>query len=516
MSRPRTGSLIWRRKGWGARLSFSADSGRVQRIVDLHTTSRSLAERKLAALLSSGEMSDELRQTARRRETFGEAARRLVEAQGAEGMKTWTERLYRLNEFAIPFIGKLDPAEIKPSHIQEVYRNMVRRELSRRTIMHMKADLSRIFADAIREELCSDNPVGKTSVPSNAIVDNRERIVLTDEEFAQFMACESVPAELHVMAMCSRTLGGMRTSDLHAWAWDHIDTENWIDAHVPRPKVGKSGRRQPRLTLPEMLLPILQSWWHSQGRPRTGAVFPAARGPRAGGHKKRMSYAEQLREALWLAGVVRPLPGFREAKSEAEQKARCLIQSGNSLEYKPLDFHSFRRAFATGLAAAGVSTPLAMALADHRDASTHTRYTLLGQRSSLTVPEHALPRGLSRRALNQDFGPTKTLMNSARPERFELPTFGSVGRPKELIEHDSSHFDEVVEVHETSGIEVSAQTHLLNDPVEQALAYALTQATQAQQWDTVAQLARELQARRQASDNVVSLDSVRAGKGRSK
>lgn len=59
-----------------------------------------------------------------------------------------------------------------------------------------------------------------------------------------------------------------------------------------------------------------------------------------------------------------------------------------------------------------------------------------------------------------------------------------------------------------------AQTNLLNDPVTDLLADALRRAALAGAWDTVAELTRELQARRQSASNVVSLDSVRAGKGR--
>ena len=51
------------------------------------------------------------------------------------------------------------------------------------------------------------------------------------------------------------------------------------------------------------------------------------------------------------------------------------------------------------------------------------------------------------------------------------------------------------------------------DPVEAALATALEGATAAGEWSTVAQLARELEARRQARTGVVDLAAVRASKG---
>jgi hypothetical protein len=46
--------------------------------------------------------------------------------------------------------------------------------------------------------------------------------------------------------------------------------------------------------------------------------------------------------------------------------------------------------------------------------------------------------------------------------------------------------------------------------VEEALAFALTKATEAGRWDVVAQLAAELQARRLEGSNVVPLASVKA------
>jgi hypothetical protein len=50
-----------------------------------------------------------------------------------------------------------------------------------------------------------------------------------------------------------------------------------------------------------------------------------------------------------------------------------------------------------------------------------------------------------------------------------------------------------------------------NEPmsVEDALAFALAEATKAQRWDVVSKLADELQARRLAAAGVASLDNVR-------
>ena len=136
-----------------------------------------------------------------------------------------------------------------------------------------------------------------------------------------------------------------------------------------------------------MLVPALKAWHQSQGSPASGAAFPARRGGRARQHKvAKQSYAEKLRNALWAAGIVRPTPGY---DPEHPDRALCLIQSG-STERRPLDFHSFRRAYNTALAMAGVNVQVSMKLAGHRNPTTHMRYVLLAV--TLTTPAAALPQ----------------------------------------------------------------------------------------------------------------------------
>src|SRR5262249_21917350 len=56
----------------------------------------------------------------------------------------------------------------------------------------------------------------------------------------------------------------------------------------------------------------------------------------------------------------------------------------------PVDFHSFRRAFNTALAAAGVNVQKAMKLAGHTKAATHMRYVMQTPEMR-AVPTAALP-----------------------------------------------------------------------------------------------------------------------------
>jgi hypothetical protein len=103
---------------------------------------------------------------------------------------------------------------------------------------------------------------------------------------------------------------------------------------------------------------------------------------------------------------------------------------------KPVDFHSFRRAFSTALADAGVNAQLAMRLASHSDERTHMRYVMTTP-AMKAIPDAAVPRlplGLlhqqpkkTQRVLNVEaIRPARRISPAilARPDRFERPTTG--------------------------------------------------------------------------------------------
>jgi integrase len=120
------------------------------------------------------------------------------------------------------------------------------------------------------------------------------------------------------------------------------------------------------------------------------------------------------------------------AEAERTARGRCLIQTG-SAELKPLDFHSFRRAFNTALADIGLNIQTAVRLAGHKNAGTHMRYVMIAE--TLITPAGAMPK-LSRapalpvsekaRALPNAFSPAnETSVFSARASGFEPLTYGS-------------------------------------------------------------------------------------------
>ena len=127
-----------------------------------------------------------------------------------------------------------------------------------------------MLAELWRDEVLPENVAQRVQLPKNAPVDDRERVILTDAEFEAFMACPDVHAELHTMALVSRTLGGARTSDLHAWDWP-----TWTPSTGSTPTCPA---RRPRTAIgrlyPTCWCPSCAPWWDAYRRPLNGPVFP--------------------------------------------------------------------------------------------------------------------------------------------------------------------------------------------------------------------------------------------------
>jgi hypothetical protein len=229
----------------------------------------------------------------------------------------------------------------------------------------------------------------------------------------------------------------MRAGDLNAWDWTMIDRVHFAECFVPRSKT----RTPQALAVPEVLAPFLRAWWERAGKPESGPVFPSRRGKRAGEIRKASGgFAFRLRRDLFAAGVYRMAPvevpatrrGQRTdlAKKRAELAPFEATMDGTKpapnprdpLYFEtpstlPVDWHSFRRAYASALADAGVNVQHAMILSAHSDARVHSRYV---NRSAAmqAIPDAALPR-LQVGALTEDAG---------RPVSFRVESSESTGK----------------------------------------------------------------------------------------
>jgi integrase len=362
LARKATGTLIWTGRQWSARFGSGP-------MIPLGVADKRIANARLRALARDG-----YTPTASV-ETLAEAVRRIVGELEADGMVTADERLSRLERYVLPDLGGLLVTAIKPGQVTAVLEGVARAGLSRQTVVHVRNDLSKIFGELIRDEVLTRNPAKAEFVKTPKVAkDKRRRALLTDHEFASLVSAPTTRPQLRVMAICSRAFGGMRTSDLHEWRWSDVDTTGWAYADVPRPKtehLAETGGDEPapreRIALPEDVAATLRSWWYVAGADPSGLVFPV----------QTHSYARELRSALRRAGVVRvelhkPTPTT-----------------------KPVDFHSFRRAFVTAVGAAGLNAQTAMRLTGHTTMATHMRYN---QPAVLEIPSGAVPNFRSRPA----------------------------------------------------------------------------------------------------------------------
>jgi len=200
----------------------------------------------------------------------------------------------------------------------------------------------------------------------------KARAVLTDAELGALVSHPDVDAEIKLVVLLSRTIGGLRAGDLNGMDWTAFSPDFETCSFVRR-KTRKKNPLPQTLEVPAPVRAFVAAWWERQGRPVAGPVFPVRKGKRAGGFKKHssMSYADRLRRELLRAGVDR-----RELHTET---ATTL----------PVDFHSTRRAYATALARVGVNDQTAMALTSHSDPKVHQRYVELA--SIRSMPAAAVP-----------------------------------------------------------------------------------------------------------------------------
>lgn len=363
MPRKRSGELYTSRGQYFARVTVVTDGTAHRKRVPLNTDVKAVARAKLARLLAGDA-------TAAGAETFESAARRVM---SAALIATKDERLSRLERYVFPVLGGLTVGKVKAQHIRTALDAAVAYGLGRSAARHLLDDMAAVLDALWRDDQIPENPARKVLVPAAAKIDHRPRVILTDGEIERLLRWSDLPLWLRCMCLVSRALGGMRTSDLHAWDWVHVDTEGWASAEVPRPKT----KSATRLVLPDVLVAVLRAWWFASHCPTHGPVFPRRSGPAKGQRQGKRSHVRELRRALWDAGVRR----------------------GETLETDPLqtdtpysrrvDFHGFRRAYATGLARAGVNNQMAMALAGHSSAQTHQRYVRLVE--TLEAPAEALP-----------------------------------------------------------------------------------------------------------------------------
>ncbi len=364
MPRPRTGTLEWdpRKRVYKTRVMTVEDGKPVRATFSLGTADRKLAERKRAALLqelAAKEASLAAPVVDRAAPRFGPFALERV-AGRKDRVKFVGSEKGHLKLWILPVLKDVLLADVTEAHARTILKGLVDAKKRRQTITHVFGTLCRTLDLAVRRELISENVARKLSLAAElndlGFQDREEkpREVLKDSEFEKLMTCPEVDLEIQVLGLTARCIGGARTRDLTALTWEHCDVPDFAWIAVPRTKT----KRPQKFELPRLVRARMAAWWIEKGKARTGPVFPVRRGPRKGEARRDqgVSFAERLRRALLTAGVTR---------HELHHETPFSL---------PVDFHSFRRAFSSALANAGVNEQTAMALTGHADAKAHRRY----------------------------------------------------------------------------------------------------------------------------------------------
>jgi len=129
----------------------------------------------------------------------------------------------RLQRHAVPELGALVLAEVRPSHIRSLVRNLKakvgqgRAQLAPRTVRHVYGVLHRMFEDAVADELIESNPcaIKRGELPAKIDKDPtwRSGAVFTREEVEQLISDERIPEDRRVFYAIA-FLGGLRTGEV--------------------------------------------------------------------------------------------------------------------------------------------------------------------------------------------------------------------------------------------------------------------------------------------------------------
>ena len=391
--RPATGSLVWTRGGWAARITTTIDGERVRVQRQLGTTNKLAAQRKLERLLASESPTpSEPIPT----ESFEQAAERVHQRRVADGVRCADDELARLRLYAFPVFGNAPAGSVTTAHVNEALDYAKAQGKAKQTVAHVRQAVRIVFDALRREGEIAANPVDDAAMPRFRAEVRKERAVLTDEELGAYLAFvhplkqhEMPVRERQTMACVARCFGGLRTGDLHGLDWSAFDVAQggfeW--GWAPRQKT----KRPQLLEVPEMLRGILRDWWERHGRPTAGPVFPSRRGARAGATKGKTSHALSFRRDLRRAFGVEAWNADAGEFQTARELTRRERELFEETEYtRPVDFHSWRRAFTQALADADVNAQHATALAGHASLAAHARY-LASSGKLRKIPGAALP-----------------------------------------------------------------------------------------------------------------------------
>ncbi len=179
-------------------------------------------------------------------------------ARGTVRKSTYDSYKGQLHRYVHPTLGRLALKKLTELHVQGLYRSMLDRGLSARTVRYTHAVLRRAFKQAVRWKYIPRNPCDDADPPK---VQREEMRPLDREEARRLLDTAAKPDPngdpdrfhaLYILAVHT----GMRPGELLALKWDDIDFESGtlsinrtlsMTGEFAPPKTAKS-RRRVRLT----------------------------------------------------------------------------------------------------------------------------------------------------------------------------------------------------------------------------------------------------------------------------
>jgi integrase len=379
-----SGELIWRKSGWRARIRTVVDGERIRRVVDLGTSNRAVARRKLARLLTEEHATVEaVDEAAGRSLTLAEFAEQWLIERAERGIRIAPDERRWFERFWLEALGSSPLTAIRSGDVRDVLvacatgKVLTARgeRLKYDSIQQVRGVLLRILDAAWQTEIISENPVARVKLNTIASRDvKKPRTEPTGEEFAAMLAHPDVEPEIKILALLSATVGGARAGDLNK-----LDVRDFGEGFATV-RIARSKSKTPQLLeVHPDVRPFLAVWHQLIGSPPAGPFFPVRKGATAGEFKSMRSssgYAVRFRRALRVALGLR----YRGTENRWREKpAATYTERERQLLFdtqwtRPADFHTCRRMFCSMLARAGVNVQTAQILAGHSDPKVHQRY----------------------------------------------------------------------------------------------------------------------------------------------
>lgn len=194
--------------------------------------------------------------------------------------------LGRFEKFIFPRLGDMPLTEVTPEHVRDLVRDLRRRDIAPRSVLHIYSMLHNVFDDAETEGKVVKNPVKvkRGVLPTKVDKDPewRAQATYTTEEISILIGSGLVPIERRVQ-YALKALAGMRHGEVAALRWRHIDTTAQplgrmtiavaYDSHACEEKRTKTSTTR-QVPIHPVLAGILESWredhWEEvYGRPPT-------------------------------------------------------------------------------------------------------------------------------------------------------------------------------------------------------------------------------------------------------